>query len=404
MRLIRRAAATLTVVAAFLYTQGASAQEVKKLEEPKQEEIKKEDHPKDKHWYDRISIGGYTQFRYSRLLESNEDLKFETDKSVGHNGGFLLRRARIQIKGDVSDFLYIYLQPDFANTIGENMHAPQIRDWYGDIAVDHDKELRFRVGQSKVPYGFENMQSSQNRIAIERTDALNTAVPGERDIGIMAYWAPKEIRARFKHLVESGLKGSGDFGMVGIGAYNGQSINIKEKNDDKHFVAHATYPFKISKQFLEVGAHAYTGSINVAKGDKITGNDNHLDTRVAGSVIFYPQPIGFQAEYNVGKGPELSGKEVVVKPLHGGYAMTMVRIEATPLHVLTPFARVAHYEGGRKNEINSPHNSIKELESGLEWQYRKWLELTAALNLSQREVNDKSQEGRVVRLQLQFNY
>ncbi len=404
MRLIQRVAATLTIAATFLYTQDVSAQEIKKPEETKTEEIKKEEPQKEKHWYERISIGGYTQFRYSRLFESNEDLKFETDKSVGHNGGFLLRRARLQIKGDVSDFLYIYLQPDFANTIGEAFHAPQVRDWYADIAVDSKKELRFRVGQSKVPYGFENMQSSQNRLPIERTDALNTGVPGERDIGVMTYWAPEDARKRFKYLVDSGLKGSGDYGVVGLGAYNGQTINIKEKNDNKHVVAHVTYPFKISNQFLEVGAHAYTGSVNVTKGEKITGNDNHLDTRVAGSVVFYPQPIGFQAEYNVGRGPELSDKEVVVKPLHGGYAMTMVRFDQIHSHVLTPFVRGAYYDGGRKNEINSPHNVTKELESGIEWQYKKWLELTAAFNASSREINEKRQDGRLVRLQLQFNY
>lgn len=393
MNFFKKGVATLAVVGTLFYTQNVSAQEVKK------EEPKKEEHHKDKSWYDRISIGGYTQFRYSRLLESNENLKFETDKSTGHDGGFLLRRGRIQIKGDVSDFLYIYLQPDFANTIGENMHAPQIRDWYGDIAVDHDKELRFRVGQSKVPYGFENMQSSQNRIAIERTDAINTGVPGERDIGVMAYWAPKEIRARFKHLVESGLKGSGDFGVVSIGAYNGQSINIKEKNDNRHFVAHVTYPFQINKQFIEVGAHAYTGKINVTKGEKITGDDNFQDTRVAGSLIIYPQPIGFQAEYNVGKGPELSGREVVTKPLYGGYAMTMVKIDN-----VIPYVRGAYYEGGRKNETNSPYNSIKEVEGGVEYQIKKWVELTGAFNYSRRENNYKPQEGHLLRLQLQFNY
>ena len=159
MNILKRSAAILAVVGTLFYTQNVSAQEIKKLEEPKKEETKKEEH-KDKAWYDRITIGGYTQFRYSRILESNEHLKFETDKSVGENGGFLLRRGRIQIKGDVSDFLYIYLQPDFANTIGESMHAPQIRDWYADVAVDSKKELRFRAGQSKVPYGFENMQST----------------------------------------------------------------------------------------------------------------------------------------------------------------------------------------------------------------------------------------------------
>lgn len=362
-----------------------------KVEEPKKEV--------EKAWYEKLQLRGYTQMRYSRFT-SNDDLKFETDKSVGTNNGFMLRRARLIISGDVSDFLYVYMQPDFANVIGESLNAPQVRDWYGDISLDHKKEFRFRVGQSKVPYGFENMQSSQNRAPIERTDAINTAVPGERDIGVTFYWAPEEIRKRFKHLVDSGLKGSGDYGVLGAGIYNGQGINLKEKNDNRHAVLHLAYPFQIGDQILEVGAHAYTGKYNVTKAEKITGPENNLDTRVAASVVLYPQPIGFQAEFNAGKGPELVGNEVLTKTLHGGYAMAMVRIA----NAVTPYVRGAYYEGGRKNETNSPHNSIRELESGVEIQFKKWVEVTAAYNLSSRDVNYKRQDGHLVRLQLQFNY
>ena len=50
----------------------------------------------DKPWYDRLSIRGYAQFRYNRLLETNEKLKCSTcDRSIGENGGFFLRRARL---------------------------------------------------------------------------------------------------------------------------------------------------------------------------------------------------------------------------------------------------------------------------------------------------------------------
>jgi hypothetical protein len=34
------------------------------------------------------------------------------------------------------------------------------------------KEYRVRIGQSKVSYGFENLQSSQNRLSLDRNDAL----------------------------------------------------------------------------------------------------------------------------------------------------------------------------------------------------------------------------------------
>jgi hypothetical protein len=56
------------------------------------------------------------------------------------------------------------------------------------LSFDAKKEFRVRVGQSKVPYGFENL-SSQNRLTLDRNDALNSAVANERDLGAFFYWA-----------------------------------------------------------------------------------------------------------------------------------------------------------------------------------------------------------------------
>jgi hypothetical protein len=74
---------------------------------------------------------------------------------------------------------------------------------------------------SKVPFGFENLQSSQNRLTLDRNDALNSAVANERDLGAFFYWAPSKIRERFAMLVKDGYKGSGDYGVFAL--YNGQT-------------------------------------------------------------------------------------------------------------------------------------------------------------------------------------
>lgn len=104
----------------------------------------------------------------------------------------------------------MYIQPDFASG-GQNF--AQIRDAYFDLGLDEKQEFRLRIGQSKVPFGFENLQESQNRIPLDRNDGLNSAVLNERDIGVFFYYALVEIRERIKYLVSSGLKGFGDYGM-----------------------------------------------------------------------------------------------------------------------------------------------------------------------------------------------
>jgi len=358
-----------------------------------------------KPWYERLHIRGYTQIRYNRIGASNPHLKNDQgDKSIGADGGIFFRRMRLIIFGDLASFMSIYLQPDFASAIGEQLNVGIVRDWYTDIFLDDKKEFRIRAGQSKVPYGFELMQSSQNRLPFDRSDALNSAFVNERDIGAHFQFAPASVRKRFRHLVDDGLKGSGDYGMVSVGVINGQPLNSKERNDNKHFVARVTYPFQIGSQTLELAAGGYTGLFVPSKGEGITARKEYRDLRFHGTIHLYPQPIGFQVEYNAGVGPELDGKTIREKPLDGGYAMTMVRIPTKDYGIFTPYVRVHRYDGGKKFETNAPRHEVREINAGLEWQYKKWLEVTAEYMETSRTVNLKEESGRLLRLQLQFNY
>ncbi|HEX8549119.1 MAG TPA: porin, partial [Cytophagaceae bacterium] len=174
----------------------------------------------DKKWYDDISIRGYVQLRYNRLLETNSKLRCQQcDASWGENGGFFLRRIRVILFGQISKQMYFYIQPDFASSVSNtSLHFAQLRDAYFDLGLDSKNEFRIRMGQSKVPYGFENMQSSQNRLTLDRNDALNSAIANERDLGVFFYWAPQAKRKLFSDLVKNGLKGSGDYGVFAFGA------------------------------------------------------------------------------------------------------------------------------------------------------------------------------------------
>lgn len=197
-------------------------------------------------WYEKLQIKGYAQFRYNRLMESNSKFTHPTnDKSVGNNKGFFLRRGRLNVLGEVTNKVYVYIQGDYAQDTGAaGQNYFQIRDAYFDYALTENKEWRVRTGISKVPYGFENLQSSSNRPAFDRSDAINTGVPNERDTGVFLMYAPSEIRKRFKDLTSNNLKGTGDYGLLAIGAYNGQTLNKSEENNDLHRVIRLTYPYQ----------------------------------------------------------------------------------------------------------------------------------------------------------------
>lgn len=368
---------------------------------------------KKEHWYDKLSIGGYTQFRYNRLPSFNENDKLvnkQGDKTIGGNNGFSIRRARLKLSGELHPRLYFYFQTDFASAINDQLNVAIVRDLYADVFLDKNKDFRLRVGQSKVPFGFENLQSSQNRVALDRSDSLNSAVKDERDIGVFAYWAPKDARDRFKLLVDKGLKGSGDYGVVGVGVYNGQTANKPALSDDMHVVGRVSYPFKLGSQFVEVGGGGYYGKYYTktdGTGKYTLKQGKLVDTRAYASVTLFPQPFGFQAEANYGSGPSQGEHSTVIKSrgLLGGYAQVMYKIDdVLKTTAMIPYARGAYYEGGRKTEDNAPFNRVKELELGLEWQLFKNLEVTAAYDMASRTANGKEQKGHVTRIQVQVNY
>lgn len=370
--------------------------------------------PKDSKWYDKIAIRGYLQARYNRLLETNPDLKCEQcDRSMGENGGFLIRRMRIIFSGQISKRVYFYIQPDFASSAGTTGNIAQLRDAYMDLGLDPNNEFRIRLGQSKVPYGFENMQSSQNRLPLDRNDALNSSVSNERDMGAFFYWAPKATRTLYADLVKDGLKGSGDYGVFAFGVYNGQTANQTEKNDNLHIVSRLSYPIKIKNQIIEPGIQAYTGKyvlLSTSKDVKKVANLEYLDQRVAASFILYPKPFGIQAEYNVGRGPEFNKltDSIEVRNLQGGY-ITLSYLFKAKDQVFIPFARLQYYKGGKKHELDARSYEVNELELGIEWQPSKYFELVAMYTMSQRRfedytVKDNFQKGNLLRLQAQINF
>lgn len=283
------------------------------------------------------------------------------------------------------------------------------------MGLDDKNEFRLRIGQSKVPFGFENMQSSQNRIPLDRNDALNSALRNERDLGVFFYWAPEKIRKLYSTLGREGLKTSGDYGAFGLGVYNGQTANRPELNDNLHVVTRFTYPIEIGNQIIEPGIQAYRGKYvllpnAISPGVKYKEDRNYLDQRVAATFILYPKPFGIQAEYNIGQGPEFNNltDSIEVQDLHGGYA-TFSYFTRVKNQLFIPFTRIQYYSGGKKHEQDARSYRVDEIEIGFEWQPVKTFELVAMYTISSRRYEDfirqdNLQEGRLLRLQAQINF
>ena len=373
-------------------------------------------------WYEKIGLRGYSQFRYSDVL-AQEGLPIEVpaDRSVNPNESFVLRRGRFVFSGDATERLNLYAQMDFNGSTGAADFSLQMRDLYADVALDKHKAWRIRLGQSKVPYGFVNMQSSQNRAPLERPDGINTAVEGERDLGASVLWASPEARKRFRDLTGLGLKGSGDYGVVSFGAYGGQGLNRSDQNHQVHLFGRVQYPFKLSNgQYFELGVQGYRGRF-VSPTQAITSGgatftpvqraDGELDTRVAGTFVWYPQPVGLEAEWNVGKSPALSTdfRTIGNDTINGGYLQLNYRLHNTSGNWF-PFTRWNYYDGARKFARNAPREKVNELDFGLEFAHWSEIELTGMFTHTFTRTRTgafpygDATKGNRVGLQVQWNY
>jgi phosphate-selective porin len=422
----------------------------------------------------KMAIRGYLQVRNTTLLgDNNTGINLWSDRSLGNtmsmadkDKNFIIRRARVIISGSAGDRLDYYIQPDFASSATGANNVAQLRDYYGDLNITKDKVHRVRVGQSKVPYGFENLQSSQNRLALDRADSFNSAVRDERDLGAFYYYTPDNIQKLMKEIQDAGLKHSGNYGMFALGAYNGQGANQQDQNSNYHTVARFSYPWKTeSGQIYEAGIQGYTGkyvrsqsaykrvasqsstpsftSTYETKPENGCAAAGCKDERVGISFMMYPMPFGLQGEWNWGKTPGLDisqGAEVDVsstagaqnfskgrimnKKLNGGYIQTMYKIDHVKIGdtdgTVIPFVRWQYFDGYSKAEANSPQNKVNDWEIGAEWQIAPEVELVAyyhhmhrsnlvtGANSSTTNPSGKADYERfkadALRVQLQYNF
>jgi hypothetical protein len=392
---------------------------------------------KDKEWYERINIRGYTQFRINSTLwndKSQAEPYHPGDRSDGPDGEFFIRRCRIIFSGDLSDRLYFYIQPDFASSVAGArdgvINYTQLRDCYGDVYLTENKVNRVRIGLSKVPFGWDNMQSSSNRIPLDRSDPINSPINGERGMGVFYYWTPEFAQDLYKEVLDEGLKGSGNYGVFGIGAYNGQGVSRADANDNMHFVMRLEVPWKTpSGQIMEAGVQAYTGRyspylapIDTAFGEVVPTVDPEngvLDQRIAGTFVYYPQPFGVTTEWSVGDGPQLTNLDqpvpvIVSKPLNGGYVLFNYKLDTEDSGIFFPFLRWQQYNGGYLWERNSPDTFVNSFDMGVEWQIQPQMEFTMEYDFANRtntgadakivDANYAQFRGDLLRFQFQMNY
>lgn len=131
-----------------------------------------------------IKFSALAQFDYRTFL-SDDPVTGTT--SAKPQDGFLARRIRPTISGDLGKLVSFRFTPEFAGTSG----LGELGGTSGNTIVDAYADLKFapyaslRVGKQKGPLGIERLQSGANLPFIER--GLTTELVPNRDIGVALF-------------------------------------------------------------------------------------------------------------------------------------------------------------------------------------------------------------------------
>ena len=174
-----------------------------------------------------------------------------------------------------------------------------LRHYFADIYFDDVKTWRTRIGQSEVPTSFEALQSSSRRRRWDRSDAMENfraRRTGTRRIRVLdagsGQAAPTTVTS------PPVVKGTGDYGAVGLGVFNGQGGN--PRGGEQFATRHRTYrvPFPVFGQYVESVRTLSRGPTRSRMGSERWSRrpSDFDDRRVGGTFVLYPQPFGIQAE------------------------------------------------------------------------------------------------------------
>ncbi len=221
----------------------------------------------------KITIAGYSQVRYQALEET------------GKVDGFNIRRARLDVKGNITPYWSYRVQFDLAGT-------PKLIDAYAELKLND--QFNFTIGQAKIPFSLENLASSNKLELIDRSQAVEALVARGKDVGgnqngrdIGIQLGGTILKLKDRPVVDYRL-----------GVYNGSGINTVDNNEAKDF---ATRLIVHPILGLDISAALYNGSRfvpEVKTGTVVTTPSKNVDRNRYGFDLNYDlKDLAIRGEY-----------------------------------------------------------------------------------------------------------
>lgn len=215
-----------------------------------------------------IKISGYTQLRYRHDRSGNDS--------------FDIRRARVDLKGDITECFDYRTQVEFGGTSG-----PFLLD--ATIGYKLSPYVKLTAGQFKVPFSQENLTSSPKLETINRSQVVEALVARGSDVIGNQNGRDIGVQAQGSFLLKDGI-GLFDYALAVV---NGSGINKADTNEQKDFVARLVYHPAAGWSF---GGNFYSGRYTLSSAPAKKDDRD----RIGGEFAYVRDPISLKGEYIAG--------------------------------------------------------------------------------------------------------
>ncbi len=165
--------------------------------------------------------------RKQHQISGYMQLRFRDDKATDGRKEFLVRTARVNVAGPVSDrtSYRIEMQFDSKETGKGPGSKAQLRSAYIDYQTS--AASRLRMGQQTLPWGYELEEPTPDLWSGERAFFMDRLFPDQRDLGLALDYRRAPGAPKFD-----------------VGAFNGTGIDFTDNNDHQNLMARVDFPLK----------------------------------------------------------------------------------------------------------------------------------------------------------------
>ncbi|MBE6335924.1 MAG: porin [Lentimicrobiaceae bacterium] len=335
---------------------------------------------------DYLSIGGWMNIQYDYEQQMNGE------EVVVDMNTFNVRRARLDIKGNINPYLEFRLQSDFAV-------SPKMVD--GFVKIKLAKYFNIQAGQFKIPFTFENPQSPLTLEGIEYAQVISklsgysdvchvATYSGGRDVGLMLYGNFFSFENNGKDIPILTYK---------LGVFNGNGMNKKDANTKKDIAA--SIEICPGVKGLMLAASYYDGNYML---DEIeVYNDDAERDRFTVGAKYEGKSLVVRSEYITGKtGMNINGRYGILNSdglyVAAGYWFNYTCKNTGKTHKIRPVARYDFF----REDVEDINTNSTYYMVGVDWWPMHNLRLL--LNYTLKDKVKYNEFGHLLQAQLSVKF